>query len=206
MIIALLLAMLLPPSFADSVQALYGRNDVQQLATLCDEAAETRTEQLLCRYRLYPLTEDKHYVDDLPDARDDATAQEMALLAGLWGYRASRGSMLQTIRAGRRAAAMLEGARSIDPDEPYLLLVEGQSLLFRPALFGGDDQAALALFQRLRAQMDEAAPPGISPVEVDVWIWYAMKEMGHPEAETVRETLLQQDVPPLYREMLTSMS
>lgn len=205
MMLSLLVALILPSAFADSVQALYARNDAAALKSLCADA-DRQAERLLCQYRLYPLTEDERYLDDLPTTLEDASATEIALLAGLWGYRASRGSMLQTIRSGRRASALLEHARDLDADDPYFLLIEGQSLLFRPALFGGDAEEALSYFRRLRTLLDAEPRPGISAVEVDVWIWFAMDKMEHAGADAFRRELLRSDPPPLYRAMLTSSS
>lgn len=204
MTLALLLAVSLSPVFADSVQVLYAQSDAAGLADYCD-TADGQAEDLLCAYRLYPLTEDDAFLEDLPETlSDDASASEVALLAGLWGYRASRGSMIQTIRSGRRASSLLERARTLDPDDPYLLLIEGQSLLFRPALFGGDTGKALDHFQRLRTQLEHEGVPGMAAIEVDVWIWYTLAERGSEQADVLRRNLLDAEPPSLYREMLQS--
>jgi hypothetical protein len=185
---------------ADSTQVYYAAKDTEGLVTLC---AETASEELslLCRYRLFPLTEDEGYLAALP-AEQDGTARELALLAGLWGYRAARGPIYLLPRNGGRSVRFLEAALEKDPEEPYALLVEGQSLIFRPGFAGGDRREALARFDRLREVLPRYPESGISPVEVDLWRWYALVKLGDPEAQSLWHDLNARDLPPLYREFL----
>lgn len=191
-------------SFADRAQAYYAQKNAQALEALLPQA-DGRAEVFLCRYRLYPLTEDAAHLGTLPERLDDGTARERALLAGLWGYRAARASFLQKIAYGRRSQALLDQARADDPDDPYLLLIEGQSLLFRPALAGGDARKALQRFRRLRAVIRNHPDAGIAPLEADLWTWYALYKLDDDAAPALRQRLLAQDPPLLYREFLTGM-
>lgn len=198
--LALLLATLLF-TVPDSTQTYYAARDVDALEQHCGDASDRETA-LLCRYRLYPLTEDDAYLRDLPEHIEGATARELALLSGLWGYRAARSSLPGMIRYGRRSERLLKAAKALDPDEPFVLLIEGQSLIFRPAVVGGDDRAALDCFERLEALVHAAGDPAISDLEASLWRWYALDKMDDPRAAPLRERLLAQAPPPLYRQFL----
>jgi len=203
--IALLVAAtlsLMDPSFADSTQMYYAQQNAEALEGLL-ERAETRFEDLLCRYRLYPLTEDEALLDDLPEDLDDGSARELALLSGLWGYRAARASIFSAIRYGRRAERLIDEARARDPDDPYVLLVEGQSLIFKPAIAGRDEEAALQRFNRLCEVLRSATPDtGVSMTEAQLWRWYALHQLEMANAPAVRDELMASNPPPLYRQFL----
>jgi hypothetical protein len=184
--------------FAERTQALYARRDVDALRAACTGARGEA--DLLCRYRLYPLTQHEALLD-LPEQPPVRTARAYALLAGLWGYRAARAPLVRMPAYGRRTMDLLRHARALDPGEPFALLVEGQSLLFRPALFGGDRQAALRLFRRLRVNLATHPGSGIAPLEADLWIWYTRDRLGDPGAPALRARLLE-GAPPLYRDFL----
>jgi hypothetical protein len=191
----------------DSTQIHYARQDAQALRQLL-RRADSRAERLLCRYRLYPLTEDERHLDDLPeDLGRDATARELALLSGLWGYRAARASVFGAMQAGRRSMNLLDRARAKDADDPFVLLVDGQSLLFRPAIVGGSDEEALARFRQLRdvlaAPSENNTEAAVSGTEAALWTWYALRETGRTEkAAALHRRLAARDLPPLYREFL----
>jgi hypothetical protein len=203
--IALLVAAtlsLMDPSFADSTQVYYAQQNAEALEALLDRA-DTRFEDLLCRYRLYPLTEDEDLLDDLPEDLDDGSARELALLSGLWGYRAARASIFSAIRYGRRAERLIDEAHAHDPDDPFVLLIEGQSLIFKPAIAGRDEEAALQRFNRLCDVLQSApADTGVSMTEAQLWRWYALHQMDMNNASAVRDELLASDPPPLYRQFL----
>jgi len=200
MLLLLLLAVTLSPPFEQEVQHAYAHQQPDTLRTLLAQA-DARADSMLVRYRLYPLTEDASLLHDLPSTLDSATAREYALLSGLWSYRAGEASILSAMQYGRRSASILERAVEQDPDDPYVLLVEGQSLLFRPAIAGRDMEAAAARFEQLAAQADTAA--GITRMEAQVWQWLALKEAGQTDkASTLHQQLLSQDPPSLYRQFL----
>lgn len=196
----LLLLLLAFPS-ADSIQVYYAEKDVHALEQLYAQTSE-RELLLLCRYRLYPLTQDEQYVAALPQDLDTASASELALLSGLWGYRAAQASIPRAIQFGYYADRLLKRAQQLDPADPFVLLVAGQSLLFRPAFAGGSKEGALNYFQRLRHVLNEGPKNGISPLEADLWIWYTLRAMDDPRAPALRERLLAHPLPPLYREFL----
>jgi hypothetical protein len=200
MLLALLVAMTLSSPFAEEVQHAYARQEADTLRTLLTQA-QSRADSLLVRYRLYPLTEDASLLSDLPSDLPDGTAREHALLSGLWSYRAGEASVFSAVQYGRRSAHILQQAKAQDPDDPYVLLVEGQSLLFRPAIAGRDVEAAAHCFERLAARADTVA--GITAMEAQVWQWLALKEGEHTDrAKELHQRLLSQDPPSLYRQFL----
>ena len=202
MLYLLILAMALNVPFAQQVQEAYAQQNAETLRSLL-RRADSQSDSLLARYRLYPLTEDASLVDDLPKKLDDGSAREYALLSGLWSYRAGEASIFSAVSYGRRSANVLETAKEKDPDDPYVLLVEGQSLLFRPAIAGRDAAAAAERFERLANTVTEKSDVGITPTEARVWKWLALREAGHTEeASSLHETLLSSSPPPLYRQFL----
>lgn len=201
MLLAYLLLMTTPP-FVAATQSAYVQQDADRLRTLFDQA-ETRADSLLVRYRLYPLTEDPEVLDGIPTSLTDGTAREYALLSGLWAYRAGEGSFLSAIRYGKRSTHLLERARSLDPNAPFVLLVEGQSLLFRPAIAGRDPAGAADCFSALAEIVSENDVSGISRTEAEIWQWLALGEAGRTEeAESLWQQLRTQDLPPLYQQFL----
>lgn len=188
--------------FPEQVQDAYAQEDAAALRSLLEQA-DTRADSLLTRYRLYPLTENAALVEDLPSTLDDGSAREWALLSGLWSYRAGEANIFNAARYGRRSANILETAQSIDADDPYVLLIGGQSLLFRPAIAGKDAAGAADRFDRLVQLAKMEKTDGIPPLEARVWRWLALKEAGRSEqAEALHNQLLAQDPPPLYRKFL----
>ncbi len=209
-----LLALALPPSdlssertfsaFSQQVQARYASQDTQGLKALC-AAAPAGDAEWLCRYRLYPLTQDESLLEAIPaEAEKGATARAMALQAGLWGYKAVGASVFTLPTIGRRAERLLTAAHDRDDTDPYVLLVEGQSLFYKPAIVGGDKKAALKRFQQLRRVVERTQDAGISRIEADVWVWYARHTTQADRAESERERLLAQNPPALFRAFLLS--
>ncbi|MEM1125391.1 MAG: hypothetical protein AAGI71_01980 [Bacteroidota bacterium] len=202
MSLLLLLLLATPLAPIDSTHVYYASKDTASLTSLLQQA-ETREDDLLCRYRLYPLTQESALIRDLPRGLDDGTARELALLAGLWGYRAGEASFPASIRHGLRSQGLLDEAVALDADDPLVLLVEGQSLMFKPRIAGGNAEEALARFQRLREVIRTSRQPAVAPLEADLWIWYALYKLKRDEAPTLRADLLaQNDLPLLYREFL----
>jgi hypothetical protein len=192
------------PSFAEAVQDAYSRQAADSLQTLLARA-DSQSDSLLVRYRLYPLTEDASLLQDLPRELDDGSARDWALLSGLWSYRAGEASFLGAINRGRHSADLLETAQSRDPDNPYVLLVGGQSLLFRPSIAGKDPEEAAERFRRLVRLAERGDTDGIPPMEARVWRWMALRETDRTDrARRLRKQLLGCDPPPLYRQFLES--
>lgn len=184
----------------DSLTHYYVTHDTDAIRRLHREA-RTREERLLCSYRLYPLTQDRAWLSRIPEA-SGGSARELALIAAHWGYRTANAAPWQVPFFGRRSEGALARARTLDPDEPYVLLVEGQSLLYRPALFGGDAAAAQARFERLREVLRARPTPGLHPMEAEVWVWMTLRKRRSPEAEPLRQRLLARQPPPLLRQFL----
>ena len=209
-LLAALAVMKTPPSslpqtsdtaLVDSTQIYYATQDIEALQRLFAHT-DDRELALLCRYRLYPLTQDRVYLEDLPAALETPTARELALLSGLWGYRVMESSVFKVPTYGKRATRLLDEAKTIDPMEPFVLLIDGQSLLFRPKIFGGDKQEALDQFNKLRDILPDTHAPGISMIEAGLWVWYTRTKMKDADAETLRSELLAQNPPPLYKTFL----
>jgi hypothetical protein len=192
-------------AFADSLQQAYAAQDPETVHALLD-AADSRTETWMARYRLYPLTEDEEVLGDPPSQPEDvpdATATELALWSGIWAYKAGETNIFNAMRYGRRSVNFLEAAREADEDDPYVLLVEGQSLLFRPSMAGKDVAGAIDTFRALRVVLNRHRVPGISKTEAQTWLWLALKEGGHhDEATSLHKDLLATDPAPLYRQFL----
>ncbi|MFP4227627.1 MAG: hypothetical protein ACLFTE_02235 [Salinivenus sp.] len=197
-----LLVVSLPSSFAEKTQKAYAQQDAEALRGLMHEA-DSRADSMLVRYRLYPLTEDEEILEGIPDALPSGSARELALLSGLWAYRAGETSVVRVVKYGRRSSSLLDEAKSEDPDDPYVLLVESQSLLFRPSIAGRDPEAAVDRLQRLLRHLEDASPVGIARSEAQSWLWLALKEADQSEeAQQLYEQLMDEEVPPLYREFL----
>ncbi|MDX1420927.1 MAG: hypothetical protein R3181_13260 [Rubricoccaceae bacterium] len=186
---------------ADSLTHYYATQDTGAILRLYRQA-ETQEERLLCTYRLFPLTQNPAWLSGLPDAEEARTARELALVAAHWGYRTANAAPWQVPFYGRRSEGALAQARALDPNEPYVLLVEGQSLLYKPGIFGGDAAAAQARFERLREVLRARPAPGLHPMEAEVWIWMALRKQNAPGAESVRQRLLGRRPPPLFRQFL----
>jgi hypothetical protein len=127
----------------------------------------------------------------------------LALLSGLWSYRAGEASIFNAISYGRRSASLLETARAKDEDDPYVLLVGGQSWMFRPAIAGRNLKRALKRFRRLQEVVPDHPDAGIPMVEARLWTWYALHKMDrNEEAKALRQTLTDKNPPPLYAQFM----
>lgn len=185
----------------DSLTHYYAARDAEAIARLHRQAADVE-ERLLCSYRLFALTRDDAWLRDLPGEDALASARGLALLSAHWAFRAANAPAWRLPIYGRRSEAILRRAQTLDAEEPYVLLVEGQSLYYKPALFGGDVAAAEARFERLREVIREHTVPGLHPFEADVWVWMAQRKRHDPAAEALRARLLAQQPPPLFRQFL----
>jgi len=200
MVLVLLLAVTFSSPFAQEVQDAYAHQKPEKLRSLLSEA-DSRADSLLVRYRLYPLTEDASVLDGLPSELPDGSARELALLSGLWSYRAGEASFFRKIQYGRRSANLLEQADNLDGEDPYVLLIKGQSLLFRPAIAGRDVKKAATCFERLAPKAESIE--GIPSMEAKVWQWFALKQDGQVDtARTLHDQLLDRNPAPLYRQFL----
>lgn len=212
MLLALLLLLSLPMasdappldgSMPNAIAERYAQKDTAGLDRLRARTASTG-DDLLVRYRLYPLTQDTRLLDELPDEAACTSARDLALLSALWAYRVTEAPAWRIPALGRRADGLLDRARSLDSSDPFVLLVEGQSLLYRPALFGGSASRALDRFTTLRDRLREHPEPGLPLIEAEVWVWYTLTRLDRSGTDALRDRLLAQNPPPLYREFLLS--
>ena len=194
-----------PPSVstpvADSLTHYYVRQDADALRRLLDEAS-SREERLLVRYRLYPLTQDEAVIGRIPEAESVSSPRELALISALWAYRAASGPAWRLPTYGRRSERILDRAADASASDPYVLLVRGQSLYYKPRMFGGDVREAKAVFERLRTVLGGSGVAGLHPFEAEVWIWMCERKLNRRNADRLKETLLGQDPPPLFRQFL----
>jgi len=202
--LVILLTMMTTSPFAQATQVAYAQEDADRLRTLMTRAS-SREDSLLVRYRLYPLTEDEDVLDGIPSSLSDGTAREYALLSGLWAYRAGEASFFSVLQYGRRSTNLLEEAKTRAADDPFVLLVEGQSLLFRPSIAGKDPDAAAERFAQLADLVEANGFLGISKTEAQVWHCLALQEADRgSEAASLREHLQTKNLAPLYHQFLES--
>ena len=96
----------------------------------------------------------------------------------------------------------MDQAKALDPTEPFVLLIDGQSLLFRPKIFGGSKLEALDQFNQLCEVLSDTPSSGISMIEAGLWVWYTRKKMNDKTASALRSELLAKNPPPLYKAFL----
>jgi len=166
--------------------------------------AETREDTLLLRYRLYALTQSKGLILDLPEDVEQASARELALLSALWAYHVPEARLLQLAVVGRRTMKYLNRALDADPDDPLVMLIDAQSLLFRPGIAGGSKERGLDRLTALREQLASGPSCAVSPLEAEVWYWYALHKNNDPRATEVYDRLMAGPLPDLYRRFLQS--
>lgn len=189
------------PAAVDSVTYYYVTQNAEGLERLY-RRAPTREAELLIRYRLYPLTKSAHYLEDIPANPSTRSARELALIAALWAFRTADAPPWMLPTYGRRSERILNTAAALDSDEPYVLLVQGQSLYYKPALFGGDINEARDVFKRLREVLRRRSAPGIHPMEADVWRWMCLRKLDPDRAAQLKRDLLGQRPPALFRRFL----
>jgi len=193
--------------FAESLQEAYAAQSADTVRQLLDEAS-TPTQEWMARYRLYPLTEDESALGDPPsDPKDlsDSSPTKLALLSGIWAYKAGETNMFNAIRYGRRSVDFLEEARKSDANNPYVLLVGGQSFLFRPSIAGKDVPKAIDRFEQLVGILreDPDTAPGISLTEAQTWLWLALREDGQSgRADAMHQEVIAASPAPLYQQFL----
>jgi hypothetical protein len=195
------LALILGFCFGDAAHRAYAEEDPDALRALV-EVSRTREDTLLLRYRLYALTERPGLVADIPTDVDSASARELALLSALWGYRTKDLGLLELYVVGRRTIGLLDRALALAPQDPLVTLIDAQSLLFRPGIAGGSKRRALERLRELQTHVREAPSCGVSRLEADVWLWYALERNDDPAADSVRTALEAQPLPALYRKFL----
>jgi tetratricopeptide (TPR) repeat protein len=114
-------------------------------------------------------------------------SEAASLLAAIDGLRIGHNSWLG-MSLGPEADELVERALHADPQNPRAWLVRGTSLLFKPAMFGGDKDKALEAFQHAAELFEHAPPPAndsLAPVwgraEAQAWIGQALRALGRDE-------------------------
>jgi hypothetical protein len=186
----------------DSLTVYYARQDTSGVERLYRRRARTREDRLLCLYRLYPMTLDRAYLREIPSEAGVTDARELALIAAMWAYRAASGPAVRLPIDGRRSERILGQALARDASEPYALLVRGQSLYYKPRVFGGDVAEARRTFERLRAVLARRPAPGLHPFEAEVWVWMCVRRQDAAAGRALRERLLARRPPALFRQFL----
>lgn len=186
---------------SDPLTDSYARRDIRGVRRLY-ESADTQKDRLLAAYRLFAMTRDQSVIRDIPSDEGVNDARELALISALWAYRAGTGPKINLPTHGRRSERILNRARGISPNEPYVLLVRGQSLYYKPGIFGGDVREAKETFQELKRRMRGRTVPGLHPFEADVWIWMCERKIDRESADAMKRRLLAQSPPPMFRQFL----
>ncbi|MGI9331260.1 MAG: hypothetical protein ACR2QB_11160 [Gammaproteobacteria bacterium] len=111
------------------------------------------------------------------------------LLATCYGNSANY-YLLRAASRGSAANDALEEALRLDSGNPRVLLQEAQSLIFRPAIFGGDKEKALERLQLAAEQFvtwrsDDAAAPVWGEAETWLFIGILQREAGETDAARV---------------------
>jgi hypothetical protein len=187
----------------DSLSYYYAHQNVAAIQRL-HRRAQTREDRLLCLYRLFPLTQNERLLTDIPAESSARTARELSLIAALWAYRTANAPVTRMPTYGRRSERILNQALSRDAQEPYALLVRGQSLLYKPRVFGGNPAEARRTFEQLRTVLARRSVPGIHPFEAEIWIWMAVRKTDEAAGRALQQQLLARRPPPLFRQFLTS--
>ncbi|MEM0962254.1 MAG: hypothetical protein AAGK21_06945 [Bacteroidota bacterium] len=186
----------------DSLTYYYARQDARAIERLYRTRAQTLEDRLLCLYRLYPMTRDESFIEDIPPERGVTSARELALISALWAFRADAGPAWRLPTYGRRSERILDMALDRDAREPYALLVRGQGLYYKPRMFGGDVDEARSTFEQLRSRLGGRGVPGLHPFEAEVWIWMAVRRQDASEGRQLQRRLLDRDPLPLFRQFL----
>ena len=192
--------------YASGIQTAFANDDASSLRRLVAEAP-TRADSLLAQYRLVAMTGDLDLVDAIPDKLGDgATARELAWLSALWGFRAQEAGLLKKPKYGGRSIRLLERAERLAPEDPWVLLVAGQSYLYRPGILGGGVGTAMKRFEAAKAALEQDAECGLPPLEASMWIWMCLNREDRAAAARMKEELLTSDLPPRYRIWLAQES
>lgn len=118
---------------------------------------------------------------------EPAFADAHALLASLYGQKAA-GGMMAGMKYGQKSSVTMERALALQPQNPRILMLEGVSLFFKPAMWGGNKQKALTNLQRaceLAEQGSCAAKEAFMPDwgHADVFAWKGVMFARSDEAD-----------------------
>jgi len=97
-------------------------------------------------------------------------AEAYALLSGCYGQKIGIAPMLG-MALGPKAGMSMQSALQLEPDNPRVILLDAIGMYYKPPMFGGSKEKALAGFQRAAELFDQEKIT--DPLQPD---W------GHPEA------------------------
>lgn len=136
----------------------------------------------------------KKILDDTEKRLDDllekypGNAKLLAVRAGLTGFRIGL-SPLRAPVLGQRNVDAWEAALKNNPGEPMGWIEKGNSLFYRPAMFGGDKVQAEAAFRKA-AELLKPAPCNWISAFIQVRLYEACKANGKKaEAESILKKL-----------------
>lgn len=104
-------------------------------------------------------------------------AEGLALLASVWGLHIGM-SPVQGMVLGPKAAAAVQKAVKLAPQNPRVELARGIQLMFMPPMFGGDRQEALRAFERVATLIPAAEASAANWGLADAWIWRGLAQDG----------------------------
>jgi len=128
--------------------------------------AEWQTEMVKAMYGLvgYQIGQGekdaaRKYIDKADDLlekmleKNPKNARLHALSGAFYGFKISMAAYKAPF-LGPKSLSHIEKAISLDPNEPMGYIEKGNSLMYRPAAFGGDKEEGLVLFRKALALMD----------------------------------------------------
>lgn len=153
----------------------YSASGMQQLANTFERIAEAEQTQWLpyyyaayCRVNEAFMEKDKGKVDELADkalvnaekaqALKGKDADIQCILSMILSARIGVDPMTRGMKYGPESAAALEEAKKMDPENPRVYMLQGQSLLYTPEAFGGSKTKAKEMFQLALTKFSAAKP------------------------------------------------
>ncbi|MBL8961656.1 MAG: tetratricopeptide repeat protein [Gemmatimonadetes bacterium] len=111
-----------------------------------------------------------------------------ALHASVLGQQIALGGMMTGMRLGGKADDLFADAIRLGPDNPRVLLLRGISALYKPKMFGGGSDKALADFTRAVALFAKQAPAPGTPRwgTVEAYAWLGQAHAAEKEVEAAR--------------------
>ncbi len=198
----MMLLLLVWQCYAGTIEIAFHNDDYQEVQRLYQDAG-SRSDSLLALYRLTSLDPDLSLLERLPDDLDRmASARELAWLSALWGFRAQHAGLLKKPKYGAASIRLIEKAERLKPDDPWVMLVGGQSRLYRPGILGGSPETARERFDSALTILQHRPLCGLSALEAKIWIWMALERANDAQADALRAELLALDLPPRFRSWL----
>lgn len=150
-------------SLLDSAST-YSANGMQQLANTFERIAEAEKTQWLpyyyaayCRVNEAYMAKDKSKVDGLADkalvniekaqALKGKDSEISCIQSMISSARIGVDPMTRGMKYGPESGAYLEEAKQLNPENPRVYMLQGQSLLYTPEAFGGSKTKAKETFE-----------------------------------------------------------